>query len=428
MKVIVLKISMLLWLLTLVGCRQINQQPFAVTLPATQVIIATDVPVEFSVSSVQVASANVELPQEVSAEVAAQVDTAVPTASAQPSRTRSTATRATDTATATPTLTPSRTPTRTVTSTQTLTTIPTNTRRPTNTALPTSTPTQTLVVTNTSADGLQGEIIDGSGTPQPTWTPPPLDPSRQIADHYFMGRPIADGATNWVDRTYPYGGTAGGRLETHHGVEFVNPGGTPILAVEAGTVFYVGDDVGTQFGPYTNYYGNLVVIQHSFTAPDGQPVFSLYGHMDRFEVEQGQAVTRGQHVGSVGATGIAMGAHLHFEVRVGDPYQFSATRNPELWIRPFPTYATLAGRTLDAAGNRLYQVTIQVKSARITRYAFSYADDSVNPDSVFSEHFTLGDLPADYYEVSVTADGRVRFREVIYIYPNRTTWLDIQLN
>jgi murein DD-endopeptidase MepM/ murein hydrolase activator NlpD len=294
--------------------------------------------------------------------------------------------------------------------------------------LPTSTATATLVTANSQATGLQGESADASGTPAPTWTPPPLDPARQIADHYFMGRPIADGGTNWIDRTYPYGGTAGGRFESHLGVEFVNPGGTPILAVEAGTVIYAGEDSAVQFGPYPNYYGNLVVIQHAFTTPDGQPVFSLYGHMDRFEVSTGQAVTRGQHVGSVGATGIAMGAHLHFEVRVGDPYSYTNTRNPELWIRPFPTYGTLAGRTLDAAGNRLYQVSIQVKSARITRYAFSYADDRVNPDAVFGEHFTLGDLPADYYEISVTADGRVRYREVAYIYPNRTTWVDIQLN
>jgi murein DD-endopeptidase MepM/ murein hydrolase activator NlpD len=217
-------------------------------------------------------------------------------------------------------------------------------------------------------------------------------------------------------------------LQVHHGVEFVNPRGTPILAVEAGTVFYAGDDLGTQFGPYTNYYGNLVVIQHNFSAPDGQPVFSLYGHMDRTEVQTGQQVGRAQQIGVVGASGIAQGAHLHFEIRVGSPFDFGATRNPELWIRPYPRYGTLAGRTLDSSGNRLYQVTIKVESTNITRYAFSYADDAVNPDPQFGEHFTLGDLPADYYEVSVNENGRVRFWQVIYIYPNRTTWLDVQLN
>lgn len=328
------------------------------------------------------------------------------------------------TSTPTPTLRYTYTPSATAT----WTLFPTNTLRPSATPTSTPTPTNTLPPATPIANALLATLTDPLGTPLATWTPPPPNPAAQIADHYVFSRPIADGATNWIDRTYPYGGTAGGRLEIHHGVEFVNPGGTPILAVEAGTVFYAGDDTSTVFGPYPNYYGHVVVVQHAVTTPDGRPVYSLYGHMDRFEVQTGQTVNRGQQLGTVGATGIAMGPHLHFEVRVGDPYNFGATRNPELWIRPYPTFGTLAGRTLDAAGNRLYEVTIRAQSARITRYAFSYAGDEVNPDSVFGEHYTLGDLPADYYEISVTANGRVRYRQVVYVYPNRTTWLDIQLN
>jgi murein DD-endopeptidase MepM/ murein hydrolase activator NlpD len=177
-----------------------------------------------------------------------------------------------------------------------------------------------------------------------------------------------------------------------------------------------------------NYYGNLVVIQHNFNTPENEPLFTLYGHMDRVTVQTGQAVRAGDAIGTVGSTGVAQGPHLHFEVRAGDPYSFSATRNPELWMRPFQTFGTLAGRVTDADGNVLYEVTLRVESTDITRYTFSYADTSVNSDTTFHENFTLGDLPANYYTVTVSDGNRARFRQIVYVYPNRTTWLDVQLS
>jgi murein DD-endopeptidase MepM/ murein hydrolase activator NlpD len=354
-------------LLLLAACESGNRaQPFAATLPAVT-------------------------------RISQQAVTAVPTA---------------DLSTLTPT--PSATPTVTYMPSPTLT--PTVTVTPTVTLTPT--PTEFL-----SPTPLPSQVVSD----EPTWTPPPDNPATRINDHYRLNRPIADGGTNWVDRTYPYGGTSGGRLEVHHGVEFVNPRGTPILAAADGTVVYAGDDRMARYGPYNNYYGNLVVIQHNFTSPEGQPVFTLYGHMDRVEVQTGQQVPRGTQLGPVGDTGIAQGPHLHFEVRVGDPASFGATRNPELWIRPFFRFGTLAGRVTDAAGNILQDVSIQVRSNDIRRYAFSYAGPSVNSDPAFGENFTLGDLPANYYEVSVNDNGRVRFRETIYVYPDRTTWIDVQL-
>jgi murein DD-endopeptidase MepM/ murein hydrolase activator NlpD len=261
----------------------------------------------------------------------------------------------------------------------------------------------------------------------PTWTPPPDNPSVWIEDHYRLYRAIADGGVNWADRTYPYGGTSGGRLQVHHGIDLANPLGTPVLAAADGTVAFAGNDLSTQFGPQANYYGNLVVIQHNFMSPEGLPVFTLYGHLDRVEVEMGQPIARGVEIGKVGSTGVAFGAHLHFEVRVGNMFDFGATRNPELWIFPFFKFGTLAGRVTDASGNILREATLQVRSTDIQRYAFTYADESVNSDPGFGENFVLGDLPANYYEVSVTDNGRIRFRQTIYVYPNRTTWIDVRL-
>lgn len=366
-----LKFLCLAGLMSLAACQTSNRvTPFAVTLPA-------DEPVKV-----------------------AQQGTAVPTA---------------DMSTLTPT--PTSTPTQTRTPTATLTVTPSRTPTPTTTF----TPSPTLVIGTLPTN--DSTVTEGP----PTWTPPPANPAAEIDDHYRLYRPIADGGVNWVDRTYPYGGTSGGRLQVHHGVEFVNPRGTPILAAATGTVVHAGTDASSQFGPTLNYYGNLVVIQHDFQSPEGQPVFTLYGHMDRVEVENGQRIERGTQIGKVGDSGIAQGPHLHFEVRVGNQFDFGATRNPELWIYPFFKFGTLAGLVTDASGNILREATLQVRSTDIQRYAFTYAGDTVNADPAFGENFTLGDLPANYYEVSVTDNGRVRFRETIYIYPDQTTWIDVQL-
>jgi murein DD-endopeptidase MepM/ murein hydrolase activator NlpD len=339
---------------------------------------------------------------------AALVVTAVPTANPLPS--------------VTPSVPPTITPTPTLTFTPSVT--PSVTPSPTRTLTPTIAPTTTPIASATPTDPSN----DPNFTPPPTWTPPPANPSVQIADHYVFARPIPDYGQNWANRVYAYGSTAGGRLQVHKGVDMENPTGTQILAVADGTVVYAGDDLSNLLGPINNYYGNVVVIQHPIASSEGLPVFSLYGHMDSIRVQSGQAVTRGTQLGTVGGTGVALGPHLHFEVRVGDPFGFDATRNPELWIRPYPTFGTLAGIVRDSAGNRLFDVTINVRSSDISRFAFSYKDTSVNPDPVFNENFVLGDLPANYYEVSVNDNGRVRFQQIIYIYPNRTTWLEIVLN
>lgn len=338
----------------------------------------------------------------------AQVSTAVPTAHVAPSRT--------------PTLPPTATFTPTLTATPTQT--PTHTHTPTETAIPTETNTPAPIASPTPTDPAD----DPNRTAVPTWTPPPPDASSEISDHYRLRRPIADGATNWIDRTYPYGGTSGGRLQIHSGVEFVNPRGTPVLAAADGTVVFAGSDTQTVLGPRPDYYGNVIVIQHNFTSPEGQPVYTLYGHLDRVEAEAGQPVRQGDPIGRVGDSGIAFGPHLHFEVRVGDYMSFSTTRNPELWIFPYRGYGTLAGRVTDASGSLLYEVTLTVKSTDIQRYTFSYAGQPANSDPVFGENFTLGDLPANYYEVTVSENGRVRFQRIVYVFPNRTTWIDVQLN
>ena len=56
-------------------------------------------------------------------------------------------------------------------------------------------------------------------------------------------------------------------------------------------------------------YGAFIEVEH----PNGMT--TLYGHLSRVDVAQGDAVTPGQRIGLVGSTGYSTGPHLHFEVR-----------------------------------------------------------------------------------------------------------------
>jgi murein DD-endopeptidase MepM/ murein hydrolase activator NlpD len=210
-------------------------------------------------------------------------------------------------------------------------------------ALATSTPTLTPTVTYTAQPSPvpPTTTIIPASEPSLTSVPsatiaPTITPMLAQIDHYWLQRPIAqeEGNTHWVDRTYPYGGTQFGTREVHLGVEFVNVRFTPVFAAAEGRVLFAGNDEAIQFGPARDYYGNLVVMEHSFQSSDGQPVYTLYAHLQDIEVSEGQMLLAGQRIGRVGDSGIAEGPHLHFEVRVGDVYDYRSTLNPELWINP----------------------------------------------------------------------------------------------
>jgi hypothetical protein len=63
-------------------------------------------------------------------------------------------------------------------------------------------------------------------------------------------------------------------------------------------------------------WGNVIIIRHAFYE-SGQLTFidSLYGHLDRIDVMEGQAVNRGQLLGAMGNNHGMYDAHLHFEIR-----------------------------------------------------------------------------------------------------------------
>lgn len=107
----------------------------------------------------------------------------------------------------------------------------------------------------------------------------------------------------WGEITAPFGYTRSyGRF--HHGLDIANSWGTPIYAAAAGTVVEAG----------WGELGWYVIINH------GNGFRTVYGHMaERPWVAEGDAVVRGQRIGSMGRTygagGYASGVHLHFAVR-----------------------------------------------------------------------------------------------------------------
>lgn len=259
-----------------------------------------------------------------------------------------------------------------------------------------------------------------------TWTPPA--PDNRLSGNFVFRRPFADEFNTYWARTYAYGATDRGLRRPHAGIDFPNPSGTPILAAGDGTVYYAGRDVEVIFGPQPDFYGNLVVIEHTFMYSDGTRIYSLYGHMRDVAVQAGQQVTAGDVIGYVGSTGIAIGAHLHFEVRVGDPLAYIATRNPELWVIPYFNTGVLAGRVTDTAGNLLEGVQVEARAPGSYHMGYSYTGEEMNGDPILNENLAIPDIPAGYYTVTVARpDGMTLFRRVVYIWPGQVTWVDIPI-
>jgi murein DD-endopeptidase MepM/ murein hydrolase activator NlpD len=100
----------------------------------------------------------------------------------------------------------------------------------------------------------------------------------------------------------------------HNGIDLAASMGTEVHSATYGVAFTGFDPSGA---------GNFVVV-----AEDGH-VRLLYCHLSAFRVSSGDSVTPGQVVGLVGATGLATGPHVHFEIDVdGVPV------DPAAWLGP----------------------------------------------------------------------------------------------
>ena len=116
-----------------------------------------------------------------------------------------------------------------------------------------------------------------------------------------------------------------GRANNHTGIDIPAPRGVKILAAKSGVV---------TTSKYNNSYGNYVVVSHS----DGTS--TLYAHMSKRSVKEGQTVKQGATLGLVGTTGSSTGNHLHFEVRVN-----GTRKDPVNYFKDMTLYARAKGVT-----------------------------------------------------------------------------------
>jgi murein DD-endopeptidase MepM/ murein hydrolase activator NlpD len=119
-----------------------------------------------------------------------------------------------------------------------------------------------------------------------------------------------------------------GYSKMHKGIDFRAGYGTPILAAADGRVSRAG---------WAGGYGNQVRLEHAAC------IATSYSHMSRIVARPGQFVRQGQVIGYVGATGLATGPHLHYEL-----YRCGVTVDPN--SVKFTMRAQLAGA--DLAGFR----------------------------------------------------------------------------
>lgn len=128
-------------------------------------------------------------------------------------------------------------------------------------------------------------------------------------------------------------------LEGHDGYDWAVPRGTPLFAVGDGVVYFAGSE-SLWSCPILNgqmVSAKVVVLIH--TAPDGERFLSIYLHLDRIDVVEGDSVVAGQPIGLSGNTGCSSAPHLHFEVgrelyqRTPDP-GYVKTTDPNGWAGP----------------------------------------------------------------------------------------------
>ena len=104
-----------------------------------------------------------------------------------------------------------------------------------------------------------------------------------------------------VDRALVSRGFLPNRKRPHLGLDLTGPRGTPILSAQQGSVVYAGRDF--------RGFGNMVLIE------SGQGWATIYGHLEKILVTEGQRVSQGENIGTMGRSGRATGVHLHFEIR-----------------------------------------------------------------------------------------------------------------
>lgn len=174
-----------------------------------------------------------------------------------------------------------------------------------------------------------------------------FDAEEAAQSHDNIQRPVPGVvSSNYGSRFHPILGYT----RMHKGFDFKAGYGTPILAVQTGWVRSAGWNSGG--------YGNQVELTH------GAGLSTTYSHMSQVVARPGQLVQQGQVIGYVGATGLATGPHLHYELHQNgsaiDPSTVKFTVGPQLRGRDLEGYQARLNALLKVAA--IQPAAIQVAS------------------------------------------------------------------
>ena len=126
-----------------------------------------------------------------------------------------------------------------------------------------------------------------------TWTPPKINrPKNTLVGTGTFVQPVRRGCV--TQYFYPW----------HRGLDVGLAVGTPVYAMDTGTVIYASWAAGSYYD-----YGNLIVIDH------GNGYETYYAHLNGINVFPAQEVRQGQFIGYSGNTGRSSGPHIHVEIR-----------------------------------------------------------------------------------------------------------------
>ncbi len=153
---------------------------------------------------------------------------------------------------------------------------------------------------------LAAEVVRGGTAHRAVWfeqgnTSGYFTPDGKSLRHAFLRSPLEfTRITSGFEQRYVPGSN---RWQTHKGIDYAAPIGTPVRATGDGTVEFIGTQAG---------YGNVLIMNHA------GGVTTLFAHLSAFaaDLKQGDRVGQAELIGYVGKTGWATGPHLHYEYQV----------------------------------------------------------------------------------------------------------------
>ena len=145
-------------------------------------------------------------------------------------------------------------------------------------------------------------------------------------------------------------------VRPHRGIDYAAKTGTPVWSSGDGRVVESG---------YTRYNGNYVIIQH------GNNVKTKYLHLHKRKVKKGQRIRQKQIIGTVGATGLVTGPHLHYEFLLNGVH-----RNPRTIVQKLPKAESISTALKADFKKQTGPIIAQLIEETSTQLAFSDANST----------------------------------------------------